>query len=86
MQSDTCVTVYVCLCVQVEEMEVDDFFDGIKRLYNEDITTVQEGAAPATGAIAKGGEGGGLSVCTVLFSQQEGRTSPCPPLQPVGTS
>lgn len=71
-------------------MEVDDFFDGIKRLYNEDITTaVQEGATPATGAIAKGGEGaggGGLSVCTVLLSQQEGRTSPCPPLQPVSTS
>uniref|UniRef100_A0A3B5AG30 Cyclin-I n=1 Tax=Stegastes partitus TaxID=144197 RepID=A0A3B5AG30_9TELE len=32
---------------QVEEMEVDDFYDGIKRLYNEDATVtaaVQEGA------------------------------------------
>ncbi|XP_026195432.1 cyclin-I [Anabas testudineus] len=79
---------------KVEEMEVDDFFDGIKRLYNEDVTTtvtVQEGATPAMGTITKAGEGGaaaggGLSVCSVLLSQQEGRTSPCPPLQPVSTS
>ncbi|TKS84112.1 Cyclin-I [Collichthys lucidus] len=38
---------------KVEEMEVDDFYDGIKRLYNEDIVTttaaVQEGATPAMG-------------------------------------
>uniref|UniRef100_A0A3Q3KZ04 Cyclin-I n=1 Tax=Labrus bergylta TaxID=56723 RepID=A0A3Q3KZ04_9LABR len=75
----------------VEEMEVDDFFDGIKRLYNEDITTaaVQEVATPATGAIATGGgegEGGGLGVCSVLLSRQEGSCSPCPPLQPVSAS
>ncbi|XP_060917728.1 cyclin-I [Labrus mixtus] len=76
---------------KVEEMEVDDFFDGIKRLYNEDITTaaVQEVATPATGAIATGcgeGEGGGLGVCSVLLSRQEGSCSPCPPLQPVSAS
>ncbi|XP_029025736.1 cyclin-I [Betta splendens] len=78
---------------KVEEMEVDDFFDGIKRLYNEDGTTtvaVQEGPTPTMGATATGGEGGGagggLSVCTVLLSRQEGSVSPCPPLQPVSTS
>lgn len=64
---------------KVEEMEVDDFYDGIKRLYNEDITiAVQEGATP-TG-------GGGLGVCSVLLSRQEGSSSPCPPLQPVSAS
>lgn len=75
-------------CVQVEEMEVDDFFDGIKRLYNEETTTVtvQEGPTPTRGATATGGEGGSASVCTVLFSRQEGSVSPCPPLQPVSTS
>nr|XP_057910928.1 cyclin-I isoform X1 [Doryrhamphus excisus] len=58
---------------KVEEMEVDDFYDGIKRLYNEDITAaVQEGASPAMGAIIPAGEEG------LLMS------SPCPPLQPVG--
>lgn len=58
---------------KVEEMEVDDF-------YNEDTTTtaVQEGAA-ASG-------GGGLGVRGVLLSRQEGSSSPCPPLQPVGAS
>ncbi|KAM6975899.1 cyclin-I-like [Tautogolabrus adspersus] len=75
---------------KVEEMEVDDFFDGIKRLYNEDITTtaVQEGATPAPGVLATGGgEGeGGLGVCSVLLSRQEGSCSPCPPLQPVSAS
>ncbi|XP_030598233.1 cyclin-I [Archocentrus centrarchus] len=64
---------------KVEEMEVDDFYDGIKRLYNEDVTTstaaVQEGAT-TTG----GGGGGGLPV------QQEGSSSPCPPLQPASAS
>lgn len=72
---------------KVEEMEVDDFYDGIKRLYNEDVTTttaaVQEGAAPATGAKTSGG---GLGVCSVLLSRQEGSVSPCPPLQPVSAS
>uniref|UniRef100_UPI0037E80674 cyclin-I n=1 Tax=Semicossyphus pulcher TaxID=241346 RepID=UPI0037E80674 len=73
---------------KVEEMEVDDFFDGIKRLYNEDITTtaVQEGATPAMGAITTEGEGGGLGVCSVLLTRQEGSSSPCPPLQPVSAS
>lgn len=71
-------------------MEVDDFYDCIKRLYNEDITTtaVQEGATPAMGAVTTGGGGGGggLGVCSVLLSLQEGSSSPCPPLQPVSAS
>lgn len=62
---------------KVEEMEVDDFYDGIKRLYNEDVTTstaaVQEGATTTSA----GGGGGG---------QQEGSSSPCPPLQPASAS
>ncbi|KAL3041307.1 hypothetical protein OYC64_019497 [Pagothenia borchgrevinki] len=66
---------------KVEEMEVDDIYDGIKRLYNEDVTTaVQEGALPP------GGGGGGLSVCSILMPRQEGSSSPCPPLQPVSAS
>ncbi|XP_047425752.1 cyclin-I [Mugil cephalus] len=69
---------------KVEQMEVDDFYDGIKRLYNEDvtnaITAIQEGVTTATG-----GEGG-LGVCSVLLSRQEGSSSPCPPLQPVSAS
>uniref|UniRef100_A0A3Q3IEK9 Cyclin-I n=1 Tax=Monopterus albus TaxID=43700 RepID=A0A3Q3IEK9_MONAL len=69
---------------KVEEMEVDDFYDGIKRLYNEDTTTVQEGTTPAMGAITDGG--GSLSVCSVPLSRQDGSSSPCPPLQPVSTS
>ncbi|XP_017288431.1 cyclin-I [Kryptolebias marmoratus] len=43
---------------KVEQMDVDDFYDGIKRLYNEDAAAVQEGASAS---------------------------SPCPPLQPVGS-
>ncbi|XP_036070380.1 cyclin-I isoform X2 [Oryzias melastigma] len=56
---------------KVEQMDVDDFYDGIKRLYNEDNpnTTIQEGAAPAAG-------GRGLSMLS----------TPCPPLQPVSSS
>ncbi|RVE65441.1 hypothetical protein OJAV_G00116650 [Oryzias javanicus] len=56
---------------KVEQMDVDDFYDGIKRLYNEDNpnTTIQEGAAPAPG-------GRGLSMLS----------TPCPPLQPVSSS
>lgn len=65
---------------KVEEMEVDDFFDGIKRLYNEDATAVQEGPLAPSG----GGGVEGLSVCSVLLSRQEGSSSPCPPLQPAG--
>lgn len=56
---------------KVEEMEVDDFYDGIKRLYNEDI-------APEVVALENVG-----SVCGADVSRQEGNASPCPPLQPV---
>lgn len=73
-------------------MEVDDFFDGIKRLYNEDATAaVQEAASTPSGGgggccssnnSSSGGEG--LGVCSVLSSRQEGSSSPCPPLQPAG--
>ncbi|XP_068190612.1 cyclin-I [Antennarius striatus] len=72
---------------KVEEMEVDDFYDGIKRLYNEDIPTtaaVQDGTTPNMGAIMSD-EGGPALLC-----QQEGsfspNSSPCPPLQPVSAS
>ncbi|XP_006010660.1 cyclin-I isoform X2 [Latimeria chalumnae] len=56
---------------KVEDMEVDAFYDGIKRLYNED--SAQE---------APGMESAG-SVCGANLSWQEGSVSPCPPLQPV---
>lgn len=56
---------------KVEEMEVDDFYDGIKRLYNEDL-------APEAVALENMG-----SVCGADVSRQEGSVSPCPPLQPV---
>lgn len=62
---------------KVEQMEVDEFFDGIKRLYNEEAPGVAEGAA------------GGEAVATacgcssLLVPRQEGSSSPCPPLQPV---
>ncbi|KAM8827774.1 cyclin-I-like isoform 4-T5 [Spinachia spinachia] len=62
---------------KVEKMEMDDFYDCIKRLYNEDA--VHE-VATATGG------GGDLGVCSVLLTRQEGSCSPCPPLQPVGFS
>ncbi|XP_028318399.1 cyclin-I [Gouania willdenowi] len=77
---------------KVEEMEVDDFYDDIKRLYNEDTTTtstcaLQEGAAPSMGAITGSGDGeGGGCVCSVLVPRWEGSSSPCPPLQPVSAS
>ncbi|XP_072228710.1 cyclin-I [Leuresthes tenuis] len=77
---------------KVEQMDVDDFYDGIKRLYNEDVTNpntaIQEGAPPAVGEITSGGGGGGggLTVCNVVLSRQEGSSSPCPPLQPVTSS
>ncbi|KAI1904862.1 hypothetical protein AGOR_G00010040 [Albula goreensis] len=54
---------------KVEEMEVDEFYDGIKRLYNED--SVQDGV-----------EGQGQA-CSTSLVRQEGSSSPCPPLQPV---
>ncbi|XP_032917174.1 cyclin-I [Catharus ustulatus] len=56
---------------KVEEMEVDDFYDGIKRLYNEEL-------APEAVALESVG-----SVCGADVSRQEGSVSPCPPLQPV---
>uniref|UniRef100_A0A8C0VLW3 Cyclin I n=1 Tax=Cyanistes caeruleus TaxID=156563 RepID=A0A8C0VLW3_CYACU len=56
---------------KVEEMEVDDFYDGIKRLYNEEL-------APEAVALENMG-----SVCGADVSRQEGSVSPCPPLQPV---
>lgn len=52
-------------------MEVDDFYDGIKRLYNEEL-------APEAVALENVG-----SVCGADVSRQEGSVSPCPPLQPV---
>ncbi|XP_069043491.1 cyclin-I isoform X2 [Lepisosteus oculatus] len=59
---------------KVEEMEVDEFYDGIKRLYNED--SAPEGA---------GAEGGGL-VCGAAAAWPEGSPSPCPPLRPVSVA
>lgn len=54
---------------KVEEMEVDEFYDGIKRLYNEDsVQEAVEGQGPA---------------CSASLVRQEGSGSPCPPLQPV---
>uniref|UniRef100_A0A098LZG3 Cyclin-I n=1 Tax=Hypsiglena sp. JMG-2014 TaxID=1550645 RepID=A0A098LZG3_9SAUR len=55
---------------KVEEMEVDDFYDGIKRLYNEECPP-------------DGGEGKTAPGCGVDVSWQGGGVSPCPPLQPV---
>lgn len=57
---------------KVEEMEVDDFYDGIKRLYNEE--NAPEGVAL---------EGKAASACGTDISRQGGSMSPCPPLQPV---
>ncbi|KAK7131552.1 hypothetical protein R3I94_016617 [Phoxinus phoxinus] len=52
---------------KVEHMEVDEYFDGIKRLYNEE--SPQEGALMCTGQTVGGGK-------------QNAGSSPCPPLQP----
>lgn len=54
---------------KVEQMEVDDFYDGIKRLYNED------------GAVEVGGME--MAACNGGLSRQEGSISPCPQLQAV---
>lgn len=54
---------------KVEEMEVDEFYDGIRCLYSEDGK--QEGAV---------GEGQGLA-CSSSLGWQDGSLSPCPPLQ-----
>ncbi|MGH0152900.1 UNVERIFIED_CONTAM: hypothetical protein FKN15_049704 [Acipenser sinensis] len=56
---------------KVEEMEVDEFYDGIKRLYNED------GAQEGAGMEIVG------STCCVTLARQAGSVSPCPALQPV---
>ncbi|KAM4807766.1 cyclin-I [Rhinophrynus dorsalis] len=53
---------------KVEQMEVDDFYDGIKRLYNEDGSTEAVGMEIA---------------CSNGLSRQEGSISPCPQLQAV---
>uniref|UniRef100_A0A6J0UJN8 Cyclin-I isoform X2 n=1 Tax=Pogona vitticeps TaxID=103695 RepID=A0A6J0UJN8_9SAUR len=58
---------------KVEEMEVDDFYDGIKRLYNEE--NAPEGVAAL--------EGKAISACSTDVSRQGGSISACPPLQPV---
>ncbi|XP_054845645.1 cyclin-I [Eublepharis macularius] len=58
---------------KVEEMEVDDFYDGIKRLYNEE--NAPEGVA-LDGKVA-------ASACSTDLSRQGGSVSSCPPLQPV---
>ncbi|XP_040180035.1 cyclin-I isoform X1 [Rana temporaria] len=54
---------------KVEQMEVDDFYDGIKRLYNED-TTMEVGSIE-------------IAACNSSLSRQEGSISPCPQLQAV---
>ncbi|XP_042324503.1 cyclin-I [Sceloporus undulatus] len=57
---------------KVEEMEVDDFYDGIKRLYNEE--NAPEGVALESKA---------APTCSTDVSRQGGSVSPCPPLQPI---
>lgn len=57
---------------KVEEMDVEDFYDGIKRLYNEE--NAPEGAAL---------EGKAVSGCGTDAARQGGSLPACPPLQPV---
>lgn len=65
---------------KVEQMEVDEFFDGIKRLYNEEAPAAVEGAVGGDVAAATAATRG----CSSLtVPRQEGSSSPCPPLQPV---
>ncbi|XP_026873535.2 cyclin-I [Electrophorus electricus] len=66
---------------KVEQMDVDEYFDGIKRLYNED--------SPPEGVPWGGDEpaGGGASSGSVLLVARPERGSPpCPALQPVTVS
>ncbi|XP_029566365.1 cyclin-I isoform X1 [Salmo trutta] len=63
---------------KVEEMEVDEFYEGIKRLYNEENGVAPEGTA-VTGEEP-------LEESPVLLVRREDHTSPCPPLQPVSVS
>lgn len=65
---------------KVAKTEADDFFDGIKCLYNEELSP-PEGAPSG----ADGGPGAGLGRSSLLV-RQEGSSSPCPPLQPVSVS
>lgn len=59
-------------------MEVDEFYEGIKRLYNEETGVAPEGTA-VTGEEP-------LEENPVLLVRREDHTSPCPPLQPVSVS
>ncbi|KAJ8007405.1 hypothetical protein DPEC_G00117160 [Dallia pectoralis] len=61
---------------KVEEMEVDEFYDGIKRLYNEENGGIPEGTSLTV-------DGKGLGGCIVLATRQDVNDSPCPSLQPV---
>uniref|UniRef100_A0A803K8G6 Cyclin I n=1 Tax=Xenopus tropicalis TaxID=8364 RepID=A0A803K8G6_XENTR len=54
---------------KVEQMEVDDFYDGIKRLYNEDSSADVVGME--------------IVACSSGLSRSEGSLSPCPQLQAV---
>lgn len=56
---------------KVEEMDVDDFYDGIKRLYNEESSQEVVGMDAVT------------SSCSTNLQIKEGSISPCPPLHPV---
>ncbi|XP_078257761.1 cyclin-I isoform X2 [Rhinoraja longicauda] len=56
---------------KVEEMDVDDFYDGIKRLYNEESSQEVVGMDAIT------------SSCSTNLQVKEGSISPCPPLHPV---
>ncbi|XP_034047756.1 cyclin-I [Thalassophryne amazonica] len=56
---------------KVEVMEDDDFYDGMKRLYNEDATaTINEEVLPVTAGTSN------------MLSRENSNSSPCPPLQP----
>ncbi|XP_060681752.1 cyclin-I [Hemiscyllium ocellatum] len=56
---------------KVEEMEVDDFYDGIKRLYNEECSQEIVGVDTVSPS------------CSTDLQLKDGSISPCPPLQPV---
>ncbi|XP_048448194.1 cyclin-I [Rhincodon typus] len=56
---------------KVEDMEMDDFYDGIKRLYNEECSQEIVGIDTVS------------SSCSTNLQIKDGSISPCPPLQPV---
>ncbi|KAL0963251.1 hypothetical protein UPYG_G00351700 [Umbra pygmaea] len=64
---------------KVEEMEVDEFYDGIKRLYNEETGGAPEGTTLIL-------EDQGLGPGSALLVRQEVSHSPCPPLQSVSAT